>query len=356
MQRLKIENFRNLKNFIFEPHPGVNIIYGDNAQGKTNLLEAIWLFSGGKSFRGSKDKQFICFETPYFRNEIIFEANQRIQTAALSVGEKKVVTLNEIHLPAASSLAGKFACVIFAPNHLSIIKDGPAARRFFLDTAICQSKPAYVGLLYQYKKVLLQKNAVCKDSRYNSDLYDMLDIYDTQLAQLNYNITQYRLSFLQDLAPICSEFYHGLSSKKETLTLSLQNSFLTNNNQKEIFTCLKKARSEDIKSGFSTVGIHRDDLNFYINDLDTKLYGSQGQQRSVALCLKLAEGKLMEKYLGEAPIMLLDDVMSELDESRQDFILNQLGQGQVFITCCDHSHISRLIEGKTYFMKDGVLT
>ncbi|MBQ1235040.1 MAG: DNA replication/repair protein RecF [Oscillospiraceae bacterium] len=355
LKRLKVQNFRNLKDFEMTPNPGINIIYGDNAQGKTNLVEAIWMFTGGKSFRGSKDKQQIKFNTEYYRNEIEFTQNDRLQTASIAVGDKKIVSLNDVNLSSSAGLIGKFACVIFSPNHLSIVKDGPAARRLFLDTAICQSKPAYVGLLHNYKKIMLQKNMVLKDIRISADLIDMLDIYDMQLAQLCFKIKEYRYGFLNDLAPVCSDIYSGLSSGKENFAVFLESSFTKEDTPESIYAKLKAARTEDIKNTHCTIGIHRDDLIFQINGLDARAYGSQGQQRSVALALKLSEGQLMKKYLGETPIMLLDDVMSELDESRQDYILNKLGEEQVFITCCDHSQISRLVKGTIYHMNDGVL-
>jgi len=354
-KQIKIENFRNLKSLQMAPSEGVNIIFGDNAQGKTNLIEAIWMFTGAKSFRGSKDKQQIRFDAPFYRNELIFEQNGRIQTASIAVGEKKLIALNDVSLSSSAGLAGKFACVIFSPNHLSIVKDGPAARRLFLNTAICQSRPAYVGLLYQHKKIINQKNVLLKDIRLSADLIDMLDIYDAQLAAISYKIKEYRYQFLKDMSPVCGEINSGLSPGKESLTVKLESIFTKEDTEQEILKKIADSRSEDIKNNHCTIGIHRDDLAFLINGLDARAYGSQGQQRSVALALKLSEGKLMQRYLGETPVMLLDDVMSELDESRQDYILNQLHDGQVFITCCDHSQISRLVKGNIYHMKNGVL-
>jgi DNA replication and repair protein RecF len=344
----------------------MNIIYGDNAQGKTNIIEAIWLFSGCKSFRGAKDREMIAFLNDFADLTITFEDKERVQTARIKMEDKKkCVLLNKVPLKSASELSGNFLCVVFSPTHLSLVKDGPVLRRKFLDTAIAQIKPQYLTYLLQYEKVLSQKNALIKDVKKFSQLKETLDSWDIQLAKLGTIITIFRKDYVSKLDKTAQSIYSGFSNDKEKIELSYQSTVFSDlseidnysdKNIEQYLTALKQNYEQDIKYGFTTVGIHRDDLGICLNQKDCKTYGSQGQQRSTVLALKLSEAKILKSVTGENPIILLDDVMSELDTNRQDYILNHVKDSQVFVTCCDIANTLRLTDGKIFHIQDGVLT
>lgn len=357
---LKAENFRNLKNLSFSPCEHVNIIYGENAQGKTNLIEALWLFTGGKSFRGAKDSELVAFEQPKSALALDFYAAGREQTAVIQIEKKRRAALNGVELPSAVRLAGSFCAVVFSPVHLSLVKDGPQVRRNFLDAAICQVKPRYANFLADYKRALMQRNALLKDLQFHSELYDLLDIWEDKLARLGALILAHRLNYIGTLAPVGEEIYNGLSSAREQFRISYQSSgevpehASADETAEGLRAALKNSRLKDIPSGVTSCGPHRDDLLIEINGISARTYGSQGQQRSCVLAMKLGEAALLEKSAGEPPVILLDDVMSELDSHRQDYVLNHIKSSQVFITCCEPTPALRG-EGRAFFMANGIL-
>ena len=356
---VKIKNFRNITDLSLDADSGVNVIYGENAQGKTNILESIWLFTGCKSFRGAKDIELIKFNENFAKLNLDFSDNLRDKKTEIIIAEKKKnVSLNGVSLRSTAELIGSFYAVIFSPVHLSLIKDGPAARRKFLDTALCQLKPSYAENLAGYKRALIQRNSLLKDLHLNSELYYMLDIWDDQLARYSAYVVKERLKYIDLLSDYSKSIYSGISENREIFSvfysrkdidkaLSVKDIYLN-----EIEN-LKKTRKEDIFSKNTTVGPHRDDLDILINDVSARSFGSQGQQRSCALALKLGESEIIKKVTGETPVALLDDVMSELDEKRQDYILNHINDRQVFLTCCDPSQVLRLCEGKSFLIKEG---
>lgn len=362
LESLRLCGYRNLQEVQFTPHVGVNIVFGDNAQGKTNLIEAIWMLTGAKSFRPGRERDLIQKGAAQARVEGAFFAQDRHQTAAITLGDKRGVQLNGVEKKSASALAGSFCCVVFSPAHLSIVKDGPQLRRRFLDGAICQIRPQFITALYQYRQALAQKNALIKDLYKNAELYDLLAVFDEKLCQLGVRVYQMRRRYFAALSSWAGQIYSGLSGGRETLTLCYDSVFSGDEQaldapqlQQLYSQRLQEAKKDDLRAGYSTVGVHRDDLRFLIGGLDCRLYGSQGQQRSVALALKLAEGYLLREFIGETPVMLLDDVMSELDPSRQNYILNHLEDAQVFITCCDRAPIEQLLTGRAFYMKSGHL-
>lgn len=352
VKKVSISGFRNLQPTEIETHGGINVFYGDNAQGKTNLLEAIWLFSGLKSFRG-KDSELINYDLDSAQIKIDFEDDGRDQTAEIFLGNEKKYRLNGVTLKSAAELAGTVKMIIFSPTHLSLIKDGPEVRRRFIDNAVSQLWPKYMSLLARYRRAVTQRNSVIKDVRFHASLIDMVEVYDREIATLGAAIVKYRLRYVELIKKFADEIYEGLSSGKEKISIDYFESALT---PEQLFDRLKQARDEDILNGTTSVGPHRDDLFININGHSARAFGSQGQQRSAALTLKLCEAAIIKKVSGQQPIALLDDVMSELDLSRQDYILNHIKEWQVFITCCDINTAQMLHNGYLFNVENGCVS
>ena len=355
---VKIKNFRNIADLSFTADNEVNVIYGENAQGKTNILESIWLFTGCKSFRGAKDSELIKFSEDFAKINLEFSNNLREKKSEIIIADKKKnASLNGVSLRSTAELIGSFYAVIFSPVHLSLIKDGPSARRKFLDTALCQLKPSYAEHLASFKRALIQRNALLKDLHLNSQLYDMLDTWDDQLARYSACVIKERLQYIDLLSEYSKSIYSGISENKENFSVFYSKKMDKDLSVKDIYLSeienLKNSRKEDIFSKTTTVGPHRDDLEILINNVSARSFGSQGQQRSCALALKLGESEIIKKITGETPVALLDDVMSELDEKRQDYVLNHINDRQVFLTCCDPSQVLRLCGGKSFLVKGG---
>ncbi len=351
---LQLKNFRNVKELTLEPDAGINIIYGENAQGKTNILEAIWLFSGLKSFRGAKDTELINFDAESAKLKLGFQTSVRENKAEITVNGRRNASLNGVPLRSASELMGKFRAVVFAPSFLSIIQDGPGERRRFVDAAICQLKPGYASLLAEYNRVIKQRNSLLKDVSYDSALLDVLDVLDEKAALAGEKIIAERSAYLDTVKKSVCDIYGGLSSGREEISFEYVKKYADGKNTalKDIF---RENRKEDILNKTTSAGPHRDDVEIYINGISARLYGSQGQQRSCALALKLGEASVMKEQTGEQPVALLDDVMSELDTNRQDYILNHIKDWQVFITCCEPSSVLRMCSGKTMNIEKGRL-
>ena len=359
---LTFEGFRNLHPGRWNPDEGVNILYGDNAQGKTNLLEACWLFTGGRSFRGAKDAEMVAFGADAAKLTLAFEAGGREQDASITIRQRRSVSLNGVSLTSASKLAGTFCGVVFSPTHLSLIKDGPDERRRFIDSACCQLKPTYVATLTEYQKALTQRNAFLKQCResgiFGAQENDLLDVWDTTLAVAAARLTAVRRRYVERLQPIARQVYDGLSRGREFFSLAWETPVVgatLAEMAEEWLTALRQARRADLAVGYATVGPHRDDLAVLVDGQPARVYGSQGQQRSAVLALKLAEAALLEQVTGEPPVAFLDDVMSELDVFRQDYILNHIRDWQVFITACEPSAALRMKAGKAFQIKQGVI-
>lgn len=363
---LRFENYRNLLSGSFRPAPGVNVICGSNAQGKTNLLEGIWLFTGGHSFRGARDSDLVRMEGGVPGQEpasleMTFFGGGREQLAQLKIrGGRRSAILNGVNKRSASSLVGTFCAVVFSPEHLSMVKDGPAERRTFLDSAICQIHPSYAGLLGQYMRTLQQRNSLLKDIPRHRELLDTLEIWDERLAGFGGAIMEERLRYVRRLRPSAAEIYRGISGAREEINLccqmtAAQEGLSAGEYGAAMLRALSSCRRDDLGAGFTTVGPHRDDLLLTINGTAARIFGSQGQQRSVVLALKLAEAEVLEQIIGEAPAVLLDDVMSELDVGRQDYLLNHLEGRQIFITCCDPGSVRLLEKGRIFSVQEGVV-
>lgn len=359
--KLHYKNFRNLKENELIPHSNINVIYGNNAQGKTNILESIWILTGGHSFRRCKDKDLIAFNEDFARVEADFEAFERKQNLKMIISDKnKKATLNNVPKNLISMIIGTFCCVVFSPEHLSLIKSSPSERRKFLDAAICQTKPSYASVLVKYNKTLEHRNALLKDLYKSPSLESTLDVWDEKLSYLGASVTAERIKYTEKLCKYSEMFYDGISKSKEKLQVVYSPSYIKECNSFEdikssLYKTLKDKLKESINSGFTTVGPQRDDLSISINEKDSKKYGSQGQQRSCVLALKLSEASILKEVTGEEPVILLDDVMSELDSTRQDFLINKINNKQVFITCCEESTISQLKEGKSFHIENGII-
>ncbi len=356
--KLELRSFRNIEHCSIEPCEGINVIYGKNAQGKTNLLEGIWLFTGCRSFRGSKDGELVSFDAGKTVLDMDFYAFGREQNAHIEIGEGKKYHLGGVKMKGASEMMGNFLSIVFSPEHLSLIKAGPYERRRFLDIAISQLKPKYAGVLSQYNKAIAQRNVLLKDIQMHSELYDTLDIWEDRIAFFASEIIRQRIGYTARLSEHASEIYSGLSSGKEKIEIVYDGGKAAEGTTKtELYEGVKKqlylARKIDLLTGSTSVGPHRDDLLVSINGLSARSFGSQGQQRSAALALKLGEAAVISSFCDEQPVALLDDVMSELDETRQNYILNHIKNWQVFITCCDPTTVKNLKSGEKFNVSAG---
>lgn len=357
---LHFENYRNLKDHTIRPAEHVNVIYGENANGKTNLIEAIWLFCGGHSFRGSKDNELIHFEKELFRLKMDFYAQDREQTAEIVFDKnKKLIKINEVEKNSSSYLTEVFSAVVFSPEHLSLIKQGPNVRRRFLDAAICQHRIRYASLLAQYHRIINQRNALLKDIFKNKDLKETLSIWDDSLSIVGAQIIRERFDYIRQLRDASKIYHSGISGEKEELDITcLCTAKAEENDSVEVIrdklrNAFYSSRHEDYHTGYTSVGPHRDDLDIKINGISARRFASQGQQRSAVLSMKLSEADLLYRKNGERPVILLDDVLSELDNKRQDFLLNKVEDYQVFVTCCEESNKEQLQKGKVFFVSNG---
>ncbi len=342
VRSLEFSDFRNLKDNIIIPSEGINVIFGDNAQGKTNLLEAIWLFSGGHSFRGSKESELTRFGSKMSELKMAFYSQEREQTASIKFsGNKKEVQINSVVKPSSAYLSQCFSAVVFSPEHLSLVKNGPALRRRFIDGAICQQDVKFAVLLSKYNRTVFQRNALLKEIYKHPELKETLCIWDDTLIVLGAKIIEKRLEYLKKLQSTASYYHKGISSDKEELTIEYLSSAGINLEdnietiQEKLRESFEKFQREDIKLSCTNSGPHRDDLDFYLNGLKAKSFGSQGQQRSIILSLKLAEAQMLREYFEEPPVVLLDDVLSEIDRNRQEYLLNNTRGCQTFITGCE---------------------
>ena len=330
INRIKISNFRNYNHLEIELNKGTNIFYGENAQGKTNIIEAIFLCSIGKSFRTNKDKELIKFDEDNCSVEIFFEKSDRDGNISINIGERKNIFVNKIKIKKLSELLGNINVVIFTPDDINILKGGPQERRKFLDVMISQLRPKYMHICSLYQKTLDERNTFLKNSEnYN---YDLLDIYDEKLAEYGCEIYKYRKEFIEKIKNKIVNIHKNITNDKEKIEIKYTSNCEDKN---EYLKLLKERRKLDFIKGFTTKGAHRDDFQIFLNELPVDVYGSQGQHRTAVLSLKLSELQVIYDEIGENPILLLDDFMSELDEFRRMNFLENIEDTQVIITCTD---------------------
>ena len=351
-------HYRNLRDLALEPVPGVNVIFGENGQGKTNIIESIWMFTGCHSFRTHKCQELVEKTQKQAKLRLCFSAHGMTNDAALRIDQKREFTYNGVAKDSPRRILGEFQSVVFTPSTLRIVEDAPSARRRFLDIAISMIKPAYSAHLLKYNKIMDNRNALLRQIAGGLAPETYLDPWDEELSREAAKLTQYRLHYVDDLARIAGEIHREISGGKETLRLEyLQSSKSISVDEYEqaesIFMAMQKSRETDLRRMATCVGPHKDDLSIQIDDLSARVYGSRGQQRSSALALKLAEAYIIKESSGEYPVILLDDVMSELDSSRQTFLLEYLKSWQVFLTCCDLSHYSKIKNCKVFHIQNG---
>lgn len=333
IESVDLQNYRNYEflNMTFDNK--INIIYGDNAQGKTNILESLYVCATSKSHRGSKDKDIIRFGNDEAHIKVMVKKhgmNYRIDMH-LKKNKTKGIAVNGIPIRRAVELFGIINIIIFSPEDMNIIKNGPSERRRFMDMELSQLDKIYLSNLVNYNKVVVQRNKLLKQLQFSGDsrLVDMLDVWDMQLVRYGSEIIKRRMDFIDNINSIIRPVHSKLSGNKEILNLRYIPCTTTDNFKDEVI----RSRERDIKFKMTNVGPHKDDVAFFINDKDVRKYGSQGQQRTCALSLKLAEIELVKKVINDTPVLLLDDVLSELDANRQNFLLDSIGDIQTIITC-----------------------
>ncbi len=331
IKSLELENFRNYGTLSIDFDSGTNILYGDNAQGKTNILEAIFLSATTKSHKGSKDRDIINFDAQeaHIRTYVIKDGLENRVDMHLRKNKSKGIAINGQKIKKAADLLGLLNVVFFSPEDLSIIKNGPADRRRFVDLELCQLDSVYLHDLNNYNKIINQRNKLLKELYFNPELKDTLSIWDTQLVAFGSKVIERRSVFVDQLNEILYEIHLKLSGGKEKLKIVYEPDVLSDYFEKK----LEISQEKDIKFKQTSIGPHRDDFSFMADDIDIRRFGSQGQQRTAALSLKLAELELVKKVTKDVPLLLLDDVLSELDSSRQNYLLNSIGDIQTIITC-----------------------
>lgn len=350
IKEISLENFRNYEKQNIILNPDINIIYGNNAQGKTNIIEAIFLCSYGKSFRAKKDSDLIKFGKERAKVEVLYEKIDREGKITVNIDNKKLFYINDINQKKISDIIGKINIVTFTPDDIEIIKDGPQRRRKFLDMMISSLKPNYIHLLNTYNKALEQRNNYLRQIKIENKRINMLDIWDETLSEYSYKIFEYRKYFIDKFSEKL-EVFHNLITKSGKEEIKIK--YISNGRDRESYLeNLRKSRQVDIKRGFTATGIHRDDFMIYINNRPVAIFGSQGQQRTAVLTLKLCELQIVKDELNENPILLLDDFMSELDNQRRKSFLENIEGNQVIITCTDKIELNR--KASNFFVEKGV--
>lgn len=355
IKRLQMLNYRNYNVLDISLGPHVNVFMGDNAQGKTNILEGIYYCAFARSHRTSKDRELINWNSDNALLSVTVgreRLDKRIDISILKDG-KKAIQINKIKIKKIGELFGNFNVVMFSPEDLKIIKDSPGVRRKFIDMELCQLNPKYYYNLVQYNKVLNERNSILRNKNINKDI---LDIYDMQLVEFGYNIIIDRLEYIQKLNKYSTKIHSDITSGKEKIEFKYISTIKDLENIKENFyLLLEKNRSRDCERGITSIGPHRDDFTVLINDIDTKSYGSQGQQRTAVLTIKFSSLKIIKELTGEHPVLLLDDVLSELDFSRKRYILSTIGDIQTIITCTGIEDLYEYLDDKSkvFKVKDG---
>ena len=331
IKSLELSNFRNYAFLDMNFDKGTNIRYGDNAQGKTNILEAIYLCATTKSHRGTKDRDIVNFdeEEAHIRTWLEKDGDEIKIDMHLRKNKTKGIAIDGTKIKRASELLGLMNVVFFSPEDLSIIKNGPSERRRFVDMELCQLDPMYLHHLNNYNKIINQRNKLLKDMYMNPSLKGTLDVWDIQLVEFGKKIIERRTAFVDQMNTIIGGIHDSLSGGKEKLLLSYEPDI----SPEDFEGKLRGSQERDIRLKQTTVGPHRDDFAFIANEIDIRKFGSQGQQRTAALSLKLSEIELVKTMTKDTPILLLDDVLSELDSNRQNYLLNSIGDIQTIITC-----------------------
>ena len=359
---IELEGFRNYENARADFSDNVNVITGQNAQGKTNLLEALYFLTGGKSFRSRSDREIIGFDKQHavIRADVNSAQRQQKIEIRMTRGQRKQIYVNSVKLKTALELAGKMSAVLFCPDDLYIIRNGSAERRRLMDMCLCQLRPRYAAAVSDYSKLYENKSRILKDWREKPSLLDTLDDFSLQMCRRSAEIIYYRANFVSMLNEYARQVHLEFSGGKEILELKYKTLKTIDDARKKpqqlldmVIEHQRTHRQAEIDSGMCLSGAHKDDIEININGASAKSYASQGQTRTAALSIKLAEREIHRSDSGEYPILLLDDVLSELDAGRQNFVLNRIVDGQVFITCCEDSRIASRTGGKVICISGG---
>lgn len=362
IDKLQLQNFRNYEDETFCFHPRCNVIYGDNAQGKTNLLEAIAYLSCGRSPRARSEKELLRFEGDGAKVLGIMESREREFQVEIAFGKAKrrKISINKVPVKKTAELSGVLSTVYFCPDDLMLIREGAAARRRFLDEALRQLLPRYEDALMEYQRLHEHKTRILRDSEEKPSLLQLLPEFNEGMAKTGALLIHYRARYCEKLAKFAAEVHGECSGGKEQLTLHYETvSAVTDPfaSPQEIYLQLREHQQSheraEIASRLCLSGPHKDDLVIEINRCLVKSFGSQGQTRTAALALKLAEREIMGETIGEMPVLLLDDVLSELDPKRQEFVLSRIRGGQVFITCCEDDRLGTMLSGKVFHIAEG---
>ena len=356
IKSLELADFRNYENLEITFDKGTNILYGDNAQGKTNILEAIYVSATTKSHKGSKDKEIVNFdkEEAHIRTYLLKEDEEIRVDMHLRKNKSKGIAIDGQKIKKAADLMGLLNVVFFSPEDLSIIKNGPAERRRFADMELCQLDHFYLYNLNHYNKIINQRNKLLKDMYFHPELKETLNIWDSQLVSFGSKIIERRSQFVSQLCEIIYDIHKKLSGGNEELVIKYEPDVSIEDFEK----MMRINQERDIKLKQTTTGPHRDDFSFIVNGIDIRKYGSQGQQRTAALSLKLSEIELVKKISKDTPVLLLDDVLSELDSNRQNYLLNSIGNIQTIITCTglDEFINNRFEINKIFKVTNGTVT
>lgn len=359
INRLKLNSFRNYELLNIEFQRNFNIIYGNNAQGKTNILESIFICASGRSHRKSKDAELVRLGQEEYNIKIEYEKENREQSIEINYkkNEGKSVKINDVKESKIGKIIGNLNVVIFSPEDITVMKEGPGERRRFIDITISQIKPSYFYDLQQYKKVLIQRNNLLKEIQINRKLIDTLEVWDQSMVNIGSRIIKVRKDYIERLNRNAAIRHSVLTNQGEKLEIKYKKSVKDENAEdineikKYFIRAIEHYRNIEIAKGITLVGPQRDDFDMYVNGLNVGLYGSQGQKRTTVLSMKLSEIDIMYEETGELPILLLDDVMSELDQERQDHLLKCLENIQTFITCTEKDFFENKLGNNSKYYK-----
>ena len=366
IESFSVDGFRNLNNVDIVPDKHLNIITGNNAQGKTNLIEAMYILTGCKSFRNSKDSEYVNLKKQSATVKMKFNDSQRSQTIKCSLsrnrGKEKLFQLNGVDLKGSSALFEQFKCIVFMPDDIELIKGSPEKRRSFIDLCYCQIQTSALDKLRRLELITSHRNALLKSIAMGKDIVSSLTPWNVQLAEVGTYISYMRYKYTCMLSKKATQLYYEISGNSESLSIEYQSNVFDHQDFKDGFSkdlvkkyldTLNRRTNEDIRAGYTLSGTSRDDIIFKIDGLNVKTFGSQGQKKSTAIVMKLAQADIYFKKTNENPIVLLDDVMGELDTKRQKYICSILGDTQVFITVCNEDLFINHADARVFIVDDG---